>query len=333
MNSASNQVLEFIQIAQTNDGQDRAQEVNKKRVAEHFSAACGNYDQYAQVQKQIAEVNFELLSQVIAGRSKFSVDLGCGTGLHTGSLAKMSDNCLAIDISHGMLKVAQINNADVTTFTNKAILYCSGDADSLPLQSQSIDVLHSSMALQWCSSPSFVIAEIIRVLSTGGSAQLAIMLDSSLYELRDAWENIGITPRINNFFSQKQWLQATQDLQIEQINKNSNVKINIQQKVRSFTEWHSSSLDMLRALKLIGAATKYNSKQISENRHLQLSPVAASTAISKQELLELDKQMQPHQCGLSEQYRQRKAGYKAKGKPSLPLTYQILFLTIQKTQS
>jgi malonyl-CoA O-methyltransferase len=333
MNNASNQVPDFIQVVQSKSAQGRAQEVNKKRIAEHFSAACGNYDQYAQVQKRIAAVNLELLSQVIAGRSKFSVDLGCGTGLHTGSLAKMSDNCLAIDISHGMLQVAQVNNADVTTFTNKAIRYCSGDADSLPLQSQSVDALHSSMALQWCSSPNFGITEITRVLATGGSAQLAIMLDSSLYELRDAWENIGITPRINNFFSQQQWLQAAQDLQIEQINKNSNVKISIQQQVRSFTEWHSSSLDMLRALKLIGAATKYNSKQISENRHLQLSPVTASTAISKQELLELDKQMQRQQCGLSEQYRQRKAGYRAKGKPSLPLTYQILFLTIQKTQS
>ncbi|MFT6329273.1 MAG: malonyl-CoA O-methyltransferase [Bermanella sp.] len=333
MNGASNQVHEFIQVVQTNSAQDLTQEVNKKRVAEHFSAACGNYDQYAQVQKQIAEVNIELLSHVITGRSKFSVDLGCGTGLHTGSLAKMSDNCLAIDISHGMLKVAQINNADVTTFTNKAILYCSGDADSLPLQSQSIDVLHSSMALQWCSSPSFGIAEITRVLSTGGSAQLAIMLDSSLYELRDAWENIGITPRINNFFSQQQWLQATQDLQIEQINKNSNVKINIQQQVRSFTEWHSSSLDMLRALKLIGAATKYNSMEIAENSHLQLSPVTVSNAISKQELIELDKQMQRQVCALSEQYQQRNAGDKGEGNRGLPLTYQILFLTIQKTQS
>lgn len=333
MNSVSNQVPEFFQVGQTNSAQDCAQDLNKKRIAKHFSAACGNYDQYAQVQRQIAEVNLDLLSQVIAGRSKFSVDLGCGTGLHTASLAKISDNCVAIDISHGMLKVAQINNADVTTFTNKAILYCSGDADSLPLQSQSIDVLHSSMALQWCSSPSFGIAEITRVLSTGGSAQLAIMLDSSLCELRDAWEKIGITPRINNFFSQQQWLQATQNSHIEQINKNSNVKINIQQQVRSFTEWHSSSLDMLRALKLIGAATKCNSKQIGENSHLQLSPVTVSTAISKRELLELDKQMQRQVCGLSEQYRQRKGGDNAKSKRGLPLTYQILFLTIQKTQS
>jgi|GEM_PF-5407882 len=126
MNCAINDVLECIEVEQTNSAEVRAQEVNKKHVAEHFSAACGNYDHYAQVQKQIAEVNLELLSHVIAGRSKFSVDLGCGTGLHTSLLAKMSDNCLAIDISHGMLKVAQINNTDMTTATNNAILYCSG---------------------------------------------------------------------------------------------------------------------------------------------------------------------------------------------------------------
>jgi len=325
-------LVECTELSQDNRTQCRAQRVNKKLVAEHFSAACSSYDKYAQVQKQIAEVNLKLLCEVMPGHSKYAVDLGCGTGLHTSSLAKMADNCLAIDISHDMLKTAHTNNADMATAANKAILYCTGDADSLPLQTQSIDVLHSSMALQWCASPSNTIAEIARVLSTNGSAQLAIMLDSSLDELRQAWQNIGLAPRVNEFFSQKQWLEATQNLQTYQLSANAVTQINVEHQVRSFTEWHPSSLHMLRALKRIGAATKSNGAQIDENSRLQLVS-ATSAAMSKQELLELDEQMRQQRQALSAQSTQRKASDKEETNQSLPLTYQILFLSIKKIQS
>jgi malonyl-CoA O-methyltransferase len=327
-------LVDCVDIEQINKAQYRNQQVNKKLVAEHFSGACSSYDQYAQVQKQIAEVNLELLADLVSGSRKYLVDLGCGTGLHTSALAKMTDNCFAIDISHGMLKAAQINNFEKTTATNKAILYCSGDADSLPLQSHCIDVLHSSMALQWCSSPSNAIAEIARVLSTSGSAQLAIMLDSSLYELRQAWQSIGLAPRVNEFFSQKQWLDATQNLKVDEVGS-ADAQINIKQQVRSFTEWHPSSLQMLRALKRIGAATKSNDTQTDQNSH---SPT--SSLISRQELLELDQQMRQqyqamHEQSLviQEQSKQLQIGNKDESKLGLPLTYQILFLSIKKTQS
>jgi malonyl-CoA O-methyltransferase len=321
-------LIDCVDVEQGNKAQSCTQQVNKKRVAEHFSAACYSYDQYAQVQKQIAEVNFELLADLVSGRSKYSVDLGCGTGSHTSALAKMADNCLAIDISHGMLKAAQMNNAERATAANKAILYCSGDADSLPLQSHSIDALHSSMALQWCSSPSNAIAEIVRVLSTSGCAQLAIMLDSSLYELRQAWQHIGLAPRVNEFFSQKQWLDATQDLKTDEVSSSADAQIDIQQQICSFTEWHQSSLQMLRALKRVGAATKSNDTQTDENSH---SPT--SSAISRQELLELDEQMRQQLQAANEQSPQVKTGGKDESSLGFPLTYQILFLSIKKTQS
>jgi malonyl-CoA O-methyltransferase len=319
-------LVDCIDVEQGNNLQISTQQVNKKLVAEHFSAACCSYDEYAQVQKQIAEVNLELLADLVSGQSKYSIDLGCGTGLHTSALAKMTANCLAIDISHGMLKTAQRNNAEKTTAANKVILYCSGDADSLPLQPHSIDVVHSSMALQWCSSPSNAIAEITRVLSTSGSAQLAIMLDSSLYELRQAWKNIGLAPRVNEFFTKKQWLEATQNIKNDEVSRRADAQINIYQQVRSFTEWYPSSLQMLRALKRIGAATKSNDTQTDENRHSPTSP-----AISRHELLKLDEQMCQQRQAVHEQSAQLKTGGKDDSKLGFPLTYQILFLSIKKT--
>lgn len=306
----------------------RSQNVSKNTVAKHFSAASGQYDRYAQVQKQIAQVNLELLNKVRAGQhAAYSVDLGCGTGIHTKTLAAMSENCLAIDISLGMLETAKRNHAETTTAANKKIQYCTGDADSLPLQSGTVDIVHSSMALQWCSSPNIAFDEIARVLSKNGSAQLAIMLDSSLHELRQAWDSLGIASRVNQFFTQQQWLEASEQLSAEQADKNAAGQFNIQYRVEQFTEWHKSSLHMLRALKRIGAATKNNPSYV--NSGLNTSAMAASVGISKQELRALDREMyqQLHAENLQE-CSEHNSSLLEQG---LPLSYQVLFLSIHKS--
>ena len=311
-----------------NAGLNNAQTVNKHQVAEHFSAASGNYDRYAQVQKQIAEVNLDLLQQSIPSSAKQMVDLGCGTGVHTKSIASLSERCLAIDISHGMLCAARSNNSDTKTTLRNAIQYCNGDADNLPLLSNSVDALHSSMALQWCSSPEGAINEIVRALSNNGTAQLAIMLDSSLDELKSAWSVLGLEPRVNQFFGQEQWLQATK----------LNAQVSIKHQVQSFVEWHPNSLQMLRALKRIGAATKSeaidgSSKETSQCSEQNGAEAGSSMSkpISKQELKLLDQEMR-NACAQgplsSESTNMGKQSVKG-----LPLTYQVLFLSIQKTTS
>jgi|GEM_PF-246808 len=307
----------------------QAQNVSKNTVAKHFSAASGQYDRYAQVQKQIAQVNLELLNKVRAGQdAAYSVDLGCGTGIHTKSLAGMSEDCLAIDISLGMLEMAKRNHAETTTAANKAIQYCTGDADNLPLQSGTADIIHSSMALQWCTSPNIAIDEIARVLSENGSAQLAIMLDSSLHELRLAWDSLGIASRVNRFFSQQQWLEAAEQVGTAQVRTNTVGQFNIQYRVEQFTEWHKSSLHMLRALKRIGAATKNNPTHV--NSALNTSAMAASVGISKQELRALDQKM--YQQLLADSPQDGSDSNPSSLEQGLPLSYQVLFLSIHKSQ-
>lgn len=308
---------------------ERSHNVSKNTVAKHFSAASGQYDRYAQVQKQIAEVNLELLNKVMTGQpAAYSVDLGCGTGIHTKSLAKMSENCLAIDISLGMLETAKRNHAETITAANKIIQYCTGDADNLPLQSETVDIVHSSMALQWCSSPNIAIDEIARVLSKNGSAQLAIMLDSSLYELTQAWNRLGLASRVNQFFSLQQWLEAAEQLGTAHDSKSTAGQFNIQYSVEQFTEWHKSSLHMLRALKRIGAATKNNSTHV--NSGLNTSAMAASVGISKQELRALDHEM--HQQLHAESPQEESDSNPSSLDQGLPLSYQVLFLSINKSQ-
>lgn len=293
-------------------GQD-THSVNKLAMAEHFSSAAKHYDFYAEVQKQIAEVNIQLLNNLVASCNKdglkeridsgtqnltsLAIDLGCGTGIHTNEIAALSARCIAIDISQGMLKSALNNNLDTRTAGNQDIQFCGGDAEALPLRDASVDILHSSMALQWCHSPKQVIAEVKRVLSSKGKAQLAIMLDSSLFELRNAWSQLDIEPRINNFYSQKDWLA----------NITCDSECKVDSHTQRFQEWHSSSLNMLRALKRIGAATKQADSVSSEGNTMK--------PIGKQELAQLDQQM-------SKKSDRPNAVYS--------LSYDILFISIEK---
>ncbi|MFB0912086.1 MAG: methyltransferase type 11, partial [Glaciecola sp.] len=119
---------------------------------------------------------------------------------------------------------------------------------------------------------------------------------NTLKELKKTKKNMGLHPRVNEFFTEKQSLDDTQNLKNDDASTNADVQINICQQVRSFTEWHASSLQMLRALKRIGAATKNNDTQTGENSYSSIS-----AAISRQELLELDVQMRQQQQVVHEQ--------------------------------
>ena len=327
-------------LGKQNTAFNKAQKLNKGLVAKHFSAASNDYDRYAKVQKQIAEFNLELLHDSISCKAKQAVDLGCGTGLHTKSIADLSKNCLAIDISHGMLAVARTHNSQTKTAQGNEIRYCTGDADNLPLHSNSIDLLHSSMALQWCSSPKKAIEEIVRVLSRQGSAQLAIMLDSSLFELKNAWKSIELEPRVNEFFSKEEWLHAMHDLVTKLNSSDLNTQLSVKHQSGTFVEWHSSSLQMLRALKRVGAATKSELEGHAErcNDPLAMDGVQEHklpnlNSISKTELRLLDQEMQKQleqnfaNCVDANQTKEKKLVGR------LPLSYQVLFLTIQKNKA
>jgi len=321
--------VEHSAVSNTLSEAERSQVVAKKTVAKHFSAASNQYDRYAQVQKKIAQVNLELLNKAVGRRRAVcAIDLGCGTGIHTKSLAEMTESCLAVDISLGMLEMAKSNHAETKTAASKRIQYCAGDAEHLPLQSGSVNIVHSSMALQWCSSPSTAVSEIARVLAKNGSAQLAIMLGSSLHELRQAWKGLGLASRVNQFFDQQQWLEAVEQLKSEQADENQLPRFKIDHKVERFTEWHPSSLHMLRALKRIGAATK--STATHESSDANASAMASSTRIGKQELHALDQQM--HKQREAENPKLYCEGDSSSQNLALPLSYQILFLTIHKSK-
>jgi malonyl-CoA O-methyltransferase len=73
------------------------------------------------------------------------------------------------------------------------------DAESLPLASDSIDLVFSSLAVQWCARPEHLFAELARVLRPGGRSVFTTLGPQTLYELRSAWAAVDAHQHVNTF--------------------------------------------------------------------------------------------------------------------------------------
>ena len=131
---------------------------DKRQVAVSFSRAAASYDSVADLQRAVGH---ELIARLPANLSPQRwLDLGSGTGYFSRVLGQRfaDGQGLALDIAQGMLAYARPLGG--------AQHFIAGDAESLPLQSNSCDVIFSSLALQWCADFRAVLSEAQRVLKT-----------------------------------------------------------------------------------------------------------------------------------------------------------------------
>lgn len=98
------------------------------------------------------------------------VDVSCGSGLFSRKFAKSGtySKVVALDFSENMLRQCYdfIKNDDTILATNLALV--RADVSRLPFASGSIDAVHAGAALHCWPSPSNAIAEINRILRSGG---------------------------------------------------------------------------------------------------------------------------------------------------------------------
>ena len=109
------------------------------------------------------------------------VDLGCATGRGAVALAAryVGARVLAVDASTGMLRATFAQHGG-------SVAAVGGDAERLPLRSQSVDLLFANLVLPWCR-PDIVFAEAARVLVSGGVLLFATLGPDSLAEIRRAF--------------------------------------------------------------------------------------------------------------------------------------------------
>lgn len=153
------------------------------RVARAFSRAAPRYAERAVAQRIMAEP----LRSRLPARAERILDLGCGPGEMTASLAeRFGAGCtvIGLDLAPGMLEVAHRTHGD-------AARWLCGDAAALPLGDASQDLVVSNLAIQWCPDLDTVMTELRRVLRPGGRALINTLGPGTLAEVGRAWSRPG----------------------------------------------------------------------------------------------------------------------------------------------
>lgn len=154
-------------------------------LARRFGRAASRYAQLAVLQR---EVELRLLEGVAHLQSAPAVvlDVGAGPGRAAGLLARRyrSSRVIALDLALPMLRLARRQGR----WLRPLPVLCA-DAVALPIAEGSVDLLFSSLCLQWLDRPALQAAlnEFRRVLRPGGLMLLASFGPETLNELRQAW--------------------------------------------------------------------------------------------------------------------------------------------------
>ena len=161
-----------------------ASRTRKADIARGFGSARSTYDGASRLQRFMGNTMLQKLQSGDAVTSNPEVlDLGCGTGWFTHSLAGMvqAGAITGIDLSQGMVQQARETNS-------QGIAWLVGDAEQLPFYDASCDLIFSNLMIQWCEDPRSVFRECLRILRPGGRLMISSLLDGTLKELKDAWE-------------------------------------------------------------------------------------------------------------------------------------------------
>jgi malonyl-CoA O-methyltransferase len=166
-----------------------------KVVRRSFDAASGDYDAAAVLQKEVRQ---RLLGRLdfVKVEPRVVLDLGAGTGHASRALKDRFPKAqvIALDLAEGMLDEAGRRVGWLRRFDRVC-----GDAARLPLKDASIDLVFSSLMLQWCDPPDPVLAEVKRVLKPGGLFTFASLGPDTLKELRIAWSEVDDRPHVHRF--------------------------------------------------------------------------------------------------------------------------------------
>lgn len=173
-------------------------QLDKRRVADSFSRAAGSYDSVARLQRAVGEELLNQLGGLNLEAPERVLDLGCGTGFFTERLAlRLAPRQLVgLDIARGMLQFARRER------DSRALWLCA-DAEDLPLADASVDLIFSSLSVQWCEHLPSLFSEIRRVLKPGGQLLFSTLGPRTLWELKGAWQAVDGYVHVNRFQPQR----------------------------------------------------------------------------------------------------------------------------------
>ncbi|MEE8320272.1 MAG: malonyl-ACP O-methyltransferase BioC [Gammaproteobacteria bacterium] len=171
-------------------------EIEKQGLVQAFDHVAGSYEQHAILQRTVMERVLERLD-LIRLKAGNVLDLGSGTGLASRLLAQRYKKAqiVQLDLSSGMLRESRTRSP---RFFSRQRYLCA-DAEMLPMADRSIDLVFSSLMLQWCNDLDAVFAGAGRVLRPQGLFIFATLGPDTLKELRLSWEEVDKDMHVNMF--------------------------------------------------------------------------------------------------------------------------------------
>lgn len=190
---------------------------DKRQVAASFSRAAASYDSVAELQRAVGNALLARLPSAFTPQRW--LDMGCGTGFFSRVLAERLPDSqgVALDIAEGMLNHASPLGG--------ARYFIAGDAERLPLKAESLGLIYSSLAVQWCANFDGVLSEARRVLQPGGVLAFASLCVGTLHELRESWRAADGLVHVNRFrpFETYQQLCAASGLRVVSLERQPHV--------------------------------------------------------------------------------------------------------------
>jgi malonyl-CoA O-methyltransferase len=183
-------------------------ENRKKMVRQAFDRAAVTYDRSAFLQQEVARRLDEHLDEMKV-QPDVILDAGCGTGLGVPLLRARfpKAHILGMDLAHGMAAQAQRQHGrlpgwrkwfhPLVTRHSPLAAVCA-DLEYLPLRRDCMDMVWSSLTLQWVDLERTFL-EVNRVLKPGGLFLFASLGPDTLKELRAATRDMDGHAHVNRF--------------------------------------------------------------------------------------------------------------------------------------
>lgn len=213
----------------------------QEKISRDFGRVAHNYDNYALLQRQVAEKLFYEFT-IVPG---VMLDIGCGTG-YFHELLRKNKIYLPLVQTDIASEMCQIASGYASPPEYGATHTCVADMHHLPFANETFSGIFSSMTMQWSHDPVKVFSEIARLLAPNGTFACSLVSQGSLAELYQAFVLAGYTPPIHEFYSQNELGAALKSagLTIGKIH------------AEIITLHYDDVISLLRSIKNVGASYK-----------------------------------------------------------------------------